>query len=40
MEIQPLMIEPARDRVMIEEWLFWDNAAYMKQTGTGKLERK
>jgi hypothetical protein len=24
-----------RNGVMIEEWLFWDNAAYMKQIGIG-----
>jgi predicted ester cyclase len=25
-----------KDGVMIEEWLFWDNATYMKQIGIGK----
>jgi predicted ester cyclase len=25
-----------KDGVMIEEWLFWDNAAYMKQIGIGQ----
>jgi len=24
-----------KDGVMIEEWLFWDNATYMKQIGVG-----
>jgi hypothetical protein len=24
-----------KDGVMIEEWLFWDNATYMKQIGIG-----
>ena len=24
-----------KDSVMIEEWLFWDNASYMKQIGIG-----
>ena len=24
-----------KDRVMVEEWLFWDNATYMKQIGMG-----
>jgi hypothetical protein len=25
-----------KDGVMIEEWLFWDNATYMRQIGIGK----
>jgi hypothetical protein len=25
-----------KDGVMIEEWLYWDNATYMKQIGVGK----
>jgi hypothetical protein len=25
-----------KDGVMVEEWLFWDNATYMKQIGVGK----
>ena len=25
-----------KDRVMIEEWLFWDSATYMKQMGIGQ----
>jgi len=25
-----------KDGVMIEEWLFWDNATYMKQIGIGQ----
>jgi hypothetical protein len=24
-----------KDSVMIEEWLFWDNATYMHQIGVG-----
>ena len=24
-----------KDGVMIEEWLYWDNATYMKQIGVG-----
>jgi hypothetical protein len=24
-----------KDGVMTEEWLFWDNATYMKQIGVG-----
>jgi hypothetical protein len=24
-----------KNGVMIEEWLFWDNATYMKQIGVG-----
>jgi hypothetical protein len=24
-----------KDGVMVEEWLFWDNATYMKQIGIG-----
>jgi hypothetical protein len=25
-----------KDGVMTEEWLFWDNATYMKQIGIGQ----
>ena len=40
MEMQPQMIEPAWDCVMIQEWLFWDNETCMKQIDTGNRKDK